>query len=288
MNWLDPRRYSFPVLISVVLHIVVATVFIVQWPTEHRMPEPVPQHIIATVVQEQNAAQKELKLKQEKQRKRDELAAKRAEEKKVREEKERVAAEKKKVAEKKKLEQEKALKEKKLAEQKAKEKATKEKADKDKAAKEKAAKEKEAKDKAAEAKAAKERAAQEDALMEQLAREQAEADVKAQQKAAKQAEEAATMKADAAADIRAKVQSVWSYPPAVNPSMETVVRITMVPTGQVMQVDIIKSSGNAALDRSVEQAIYKASPLPVPKDPRVFERDFRKFVINFRPENATW
>jgi len=28
--------------------------------------------------------------------------------------------------------------------------------------------------------------------------------------------------------------------------------------------------------------------LPVPKDVRVFEANFRSFLMKFRPENATW
>ncbi|WP_430462015.1 TonB family protein [Thalassolituus sp. LLYu03] len=269
MNWLDPRRYSLPALVSVALHILVAVIFIVQWPTEHRMPEPVPQHVVANVVQVESAAEKQRKIKEEKDRKRKEQQLKRDQEKKKQQEKDRLEKEKqKKLAEQKKREADKALKEKQIADKKAQELA--------------------AKDKAAKDKAAKERDALEQSLLEQLAREQAAADEVAQQEAKKQAELAASMQANAVEAIRAKVESVWRYPPAVKPNMETEVHITLVPTGEVINVKILKGSGNAALDRSVEQAIYKASPLPVPKDPRVFEKSFRNLVMKFRPENATW
>ena len=136
---------------------------------------------------------------------------------------------------------------------------------------------------------------QEQQLLEQLAQEQAEAEQRAQEEARKAAEEAArqaelaeAMTADATTAIRNKVQSQWQYPPAVNPELEVEVHITLVPTGQVIDVRITKGSGNAALDRSVQQAVRKASPLPVPKDPRVFEQSFRKLTMKFRPENATW
>ncbi len=274
MNWLDPQRYSLPIVVSVVLHLAVAALFLWQWPTEHKVPEPVPQHMIANIVQEENQAVKQRQEKAEQERKRKALAEKRAAERKkqqLAEKKRQEQQAQKRLAEQKKREQEKALQEKKLAAQKAREKAAQEKAAKEKAEQQ-----------------ARERAEQEKALQKQLAREQAEAERRAEQEAIQRAEQAAAMKADAVTQIRNKVQSVWRYPPAVRPDQEVGVHITLVPTGEVMDVRIIRSSGNAALDRSVEQAIRKASPLPVPREPRVFEQSFRNFTIKFRPENATW
>lgn len=88
--------------------------------------------------------------------------------------------------------------------------------------------------------------------------------------------------------IRKRITEVWVYPPNVKRNQEVTLKISLVPTGQVITVTIIKGSGNAALDRSVEQAVYKASPLPVPDDIVVFEKHFRNFTILFRPENASW
>ncbi|MDK2779364.1 MAG: cell envelope integrity protein TolA [Pseudomonadota bacterium] len=274
MNWLDPQRYSLPVVVSVVLHLAVAALFLWHWPTEHKVPEPVPQHVIANIVQEENQAVKQRQEKAEQERKRKALAEKRAAERKkqqLAEKKRQQQQAQKQLAEQKKRQQEKVLQEKKLAEQQAREKAAQEKAAKEKAEQQ-----------------ARERAEQEKALQQQLAREQAEAERRAEQEAIKRAEQAAAMKADAVTQIKNKVQSVWRYPPAVRPDQEVGVHITLVPTGEVIDVRIIQSSGNAALDRSVEQAIRKASPLPVPQDPRVFEQSFRNFTIKFRPENATW
>ncbi len=267
MSWLNPERYLLPVVVSVGLHILVASLFLLEWPTEHRVPEPVPPHVVATVIQVESAAEKQRKQQAEKQKKRQELAAKREAERK----KKREAEQKKKQAAAKKREQEKALKEKALAEKQAKDKAAKEKASKEKAAEQ-----------------AKQKAAQEQALLEQMAQEEAAAELKEQQEAKIQAERAASLTLEFTDQIKARVESVWRYPPAVAASQEVEVRITLVPTGQVIQVQITKGSGNAALDRSVEQAVYKASPLPVPKDVRVFEENFRSFLIKFRPENATW
>ena len=48
-----------------------------------------------------------------------------------------------------------------------------------------------------------------------------------------------------------------------------------------MQAEIRTSSGNVAFDRSVEDAVLRASPLPAPKDPALFDRHI---VITFEPE----
>lgn len=273
MNWRNPQHYSLPVLVSLLLHGLVVVALLWHWPEPQRIPEPVPQHVIAQVIQEENAAEKQRKLEAEKRKRQQELAARRA------------AEQKKKAAEQKKREQEAARK---LAEQKKREQAL---ALKEKAAAEQRAKEKAAQEQAQE-KADRQRAEQqrqqEQALAEQLAREQAAQQQKAEQEAKRQAERAAVLEADFIEQIRAKVSSVWRYPPSVRPDQEVSVRIQLVPTGEVIQVQVVRSSGHAALDRSVEQAVMRASPLPVPDDIRLFEQKFRNLTINFRPENATW
>jgi len=60
------------------------------------------------------------------------------------------------------------------------------------------------------------------------------------------------------------------------------VKVNLIPSGDVMSVSVVKSSGNALFDNSVERAVRKASPLPVPKDPSVFKQ-FRSFTFVFAP-----
>ena len=54
------------------------------------------------------------------------------------------------------------------------------------------------------------------------------------------------------------------------------IRVEQIPSGEVTATKILDSSGNVAFDRSVITAINNASPLPVPRDKRVFSR-----VMNF-------
>jgi len=47
---------------------------------------------------------------------------------------------------------------------------------------------------------------------------------------------------------------------------------------------VIGSSGDPIFDRSAENAVRKASPLPVPQDRNLFNQEFRVFTFVFKPE----
>ena len=68
--------------------------------------------------------------------------------------------------------------------------------------------------------------------------------------------------------------------------LECVLSVQTVPGGEVISVTINKPSGNEVFDRRAVTAVQKASPLPLPSDPAVFERlRFRKFNFIFKPED---
>ncbi len=83
--------------------------------------------------------------------------------------------------------------------------------------------------------------------------------------------------------IRQKVERNWVRPAGWTKGMECVVRVRLAPTGEVMNATIARPSGSPAFDRSVENAVYKASPLPLPEDKGLFEH-FRELELRFRPE----
>ena len=83
--------------------------------------------------------------------------------------------------------------------------------------------------------------------------------------------------------IRQKVERNWVRPAGWTKGMECVVRVRLAPTGEVINATVARSSGSAAFDRSVENAVYKASPLPLPEDKGLFEH-FRELELRFRPE----
>ncbi len=85
-----------------------------------------------------------------------------------------------------------------------------------------------------------------------------------------------------------RIAANWSRPPSARRDMQVELLVQLVPTGQVISVTVVRSSGNAAFDRSAEQAVYKVGrfeKLQEIKDPRVFEKYFRRLSLVFRPDD---
>ena len=85
--------------------------------------------------------------------------------------------------------------------------------------------------------------------------------------------------------IQEKVQRSWIRPPSSGSELSCTVEVRLIPSGEVIDAQIVRSSGNPAFDRSVEAAVFKASPLPVPPDPDVMEQ-FRSLRFEFKPGAA--
>lgn len=77
----------------------------------------------------------------------------------------------------------------------------------------------------------------------------------------------------------------WSRPPSARNNMEAKMLVELVPTGDVVAVTLLASSGNDAFDRSAEAAVRKARRFEVPMESKLFERYFRRFTLLFRPED---
>lgn len=82
-----------------------------------------------------------------------------------------------------------------------------------------------------------------------------------------------------------RIEQNWSRPPSARNGMQATLLIGLVPTGEVISVDVTASSGNGAFDRSAQVAVRDAAPFEVPDDPALFEREFRRLRILFRPED---
>ncbi len=81
--------------------------------------------------------------------------------------------------------------------------------------------------------------------------------------------------------IKQKIENNWLRPTTVSDGLSCQLRVRLMPGGVVASVAVTRSSGNGAFDRSVEKAVYKADPLPVPKGAG-FEA-FRDLSLNFNP-----
>jgi colicin import membrane protein len=90
----------------------------------------------------------------------------------------------------------------------------------------------------------------------------------------------ANAKAAYAFAIRQRIMTRWVQPPTATAGIECIVNIKQLPGGEVVSVNIGRCNGDAAVQRSIEAAVRKASPLPSPADPSVFQRDIQ---LEFRP-----
>ena len=77
----------------------------------------------------------------------------------------------------------------------------------------------------------------------------------------------------------------WSRPPSARNDMEAHLQVDLIPTGEVVSVTVISSSGNSAFDRSAQSAVRKARRFEVPSEIGLFERHFRSFVLLFKPKD---
>ena len=101
-----------------------------------------------------------------------------------------------------------------------------------------------------------------------------------------QANEAKAMAAMAELEglIRERVTRNWVKPAGAPDGLNCLVRVRLTPGGEVLNVSIVKRSGNEQFDRSVVAAVYKATPLPVPHDPKLFQY-VREINIKFDPKD---
>lgn len=87
------------------------------------------------------------------------------------------------------------------------------------------------------------------------------------------------------AQITRDIIKNWSRPPSARNGMEAILKVFLAPTGEVVNVSVLASSGSESFDRSAMLAVQKTERFLVPTDARQFERNFREFTVLFRPED---
>ena len=86
--------------------------------------------------------------------------------------------------------------------------------------------------------------------------------------------------------IKTQLIRNWKKPISAQPGMVVELRITLVPTGEILAVRISKGSGNEAFDRSALNAVYKVGKFEgLTMQSKVFEDNFRLFTLVFKPVN---
>ena len=72
--------------------------------------------------------------------------------------------------------------------------------------------------------------------------------------------------------------------------MRAVLQIQLIPTGEVVDVSVVQGSGSEEFDRSAVNAVRRVGKFPelqqlVRENPRAFEQNFRRFRLDFYPED---
>ncbi|TDJ66065.1 MAG: cell envelope integrity protein TolA [Proteobacteria bacterium] len=278
-----PGRFR-ALILAIAVHLVVVAIAVVafRWPSE---PSPGADIVKAVVVDDTE----ELK-KQEAKRKK--AAAK----KKAEAKRKKAAAKRKKEEQKRKAKTERKRKEaekKRLAEQNAKEEAARKRKEEQQRTAEERRLEEERRlleeERRREEEEERQRIEAERQLAESLEAEERERRAAAEAEERERKEAARKARALTAAEkykllIRQKVSRNWARPPGAQRGLQCTVRVRLVPSGDVLQVTVAKTSGDEQFDRSVENAVYKASPLPLPGDRDLFEY-FREIEFIFNPED---
>jgi len=114
-------------------------------------------------------------------------------------------------------------------------------------------------------------------------RAQREADLKAQLAAEEHlnAVQASPAKAEYLSLITARINHAWIRPPSARSGVKCTVHITQVPGGVITHVTVTGCNGDESVRQSVETAAYRASPLPAPSDPALFDPNID---VTFAPD----
>lgn len=115
-------------------------------------------------------------------------------------------------------------------------------------------------------------------LQKQMAEEEAER--KKQAKRAAQQKEVDRYRAL----IKQAISNKWRVPFSARKGQECILKLRLIPSGEVVRVEVVKSSGDTEYDLSVEKAVYSAMPLPLPQAESGLFDEFREINVPFRFE----
>ncbi len=246
------KHSALPLFVSVGLHVAIVGSMLIGWQSAPPPKNTVtPAYVKATLVKLK--AQTPPQKVEDKKPKVVDLTQKRKEQERLK----KIAAEKKRKA----LQQQKEAQKKKEQEQRQKE-----------------ARERKAREKAEQQKREQLRRQREQQAMEQA--------LAAEQAAILEASYAQTAQSYMAA-IAERIENNWSRPPSARNDMSCELLIKLVPTGRVINVDVVNGSGNARFDRSAIQAVKKAEFFPEVKSMpiEVFDRYYRELTLVFKPQD---
>ena len=83
-------------------------------------------------------------------------------------------------------------------------------------------------------------------------------------------------------EIEDKVRRNWTYAGEAT-GLEMIISVKVTRDGNVTSADVVRGSGDPIFDRSAENAVLKASPLPFPDNPKYYEF-IKQFNFKFSPD----
>lgn len=82
------------------------------------------------------------------------------------------------------------------------------------------------------------------------------------------------------------ISQQWIVPDDLDKNLVCKLLINVGPGGVVLRIQVTQASGNPLLDRSAQNAVMKASPLPVPKETSLLD-SFRVIQLTVKPNEIT-
>ncbi len=285
--WQAIRQHPWAAVLAVLAHVALIAILVVSftWPEAKAPGTPAkapPEAVSVTAVDERQVERELEKIKAAERRRQE--AARKAREARQREEK-RLAElrRKRQLEEKKRKEAERKRKAKEAAERKRRAEAERKRRLEEQKRREAERKRREEEKRLAERKRQEEEKARQAEIARQEAELQRQIEARRQAAARRAARQKAVDRYRAA--IRQAVTNRWNIPAGATSELRTEVKVRLIPSGEVIDVQILRSSGDVAFDRSVEAAVYRASPLPVPPPESGLFDEFREVIFEFTPLN---
>lgn len=93
----------------------------------------------------------------------------------------------------------------------------------------------------------------------------------------------ASLRAKYMALIKQKIENNWAPPPSTPDDLNCKVEVRQVVGGTVTSSNVLSCNGDDAVRQSIVTAVLKASPLPQPPDPALFDPDL---TFDFAPHKS--
>ena len=87
--------------------------------------------------------------------------------------------------------------------------------------------------------------------------------------------------------IESRVYQNWIKPPSADKGLICELQVRLIPTGEVINIELSKSSGDEVYDKSVIAAVRKASPFPLPPAESGLFEVFRDLHLPVRADKKT-